>query len=81
MLTVSRGASVSGHTLSHEFYQVMVGSSGMSLHGWHQMAIWSIEHSCMSPAERGRAMTLFEQDWEVFCDWIVQEYKTSADSL
>ncbi|RCI16655.1 hypothetical protein L249_3296 [Ophiocordyceps polyrhachis-furcata BCC 54312] len=39
-------------TLSHDFYQVMVGKADMDLFGWKQLALWSIEHACLDGEER-----------------------------
>lgn len=68
-------------SLSFEFYQVMVGDTRMSVHGWKQLAQWSIQHSCLSEEERKRAMTIFERDWREFCEWIVATYGEYADGL
>ena len=61
-------------TLSHDFYQVMSGFDSMSLHGWRVLAEWSIEHSCMSPQEKDRALTEWNKKWGEFCRWIVDEF-------
>lgn len=53
----------------------------MSLHGWRQLAEWSIEHSCMTEIEKRVARSIFANDWEVFCDWVVKEYDEFAAKL
>lgn len=53
----------------------------MSVHGWKQLAWWSIQHSCLSEEEKQRAMAIFERDWRQFCDWVVAEYDKYANSL
>lgn len=68
-------------SLSYEFYQVMVGSPTMSLHSWRQLVEWSVEHSCLTKAEKEQAMEIFKVDWEAFCSWIVTEYGPTADTL
>ena len=50
MLIMSRSS------LSHDFYQVMIGSESMSLPGWKQLAKWSLDHSCMD-SEQMKAVT------------------------
>ncbi|KAJ4175428.1 hypothetical protein NW767_015787, partial [Fusarium falciforme] len=34
-------------SLSHDFYQVLVGKPDMSLSGCRQLILWSIEHACL----------------------------------
>ncbi|KAI1208116.1 Metallo-dependent hydrolase [Annulohypoxylon truncatum] len=50
-------------TLSHDFYEVMVGNQNMNLFGWRQLAKWSIDHSCLSPIERERILAEWERRW------------------
>lgn len=50
----------------------------MSIHGWKQLAEWSIEHSCLSRDQKVEAKTIFAQDWEIFCKWIVDTYSDFA---
>ncbi|KAI6855644.1 Metallo-dependent hydrolase [Hortaea werneckii] len=76
-----RGATQDSLSLSYEFYQVMVGDTRMSVHGWKQLAQWSIQHSCLSDANKKRAMEIFQRDWESFCDWVVATYGRYAESL
>jgi adenosine deaminase CECR1 len=61
-------------SLSHDFYQVMIGSESMSLLGWKQLAKWSVEHSCMAATERDIVTAEWSRRWEDFCQWIVDEY-------
>ncbi|KAI6911161.1 Metallo-dependent hydrolase [Hortaea werneckii] len=53
-----RGATKDSLSLSFEFYQVMVGDTRMSVHGWKQLAHWSIQHSCLSEDEGKRAINI-----------------------
>ena len=71
----------SSSSLSHEFYQVMVGDPRMTIHGWKQLAEWSIEHSCLSADEIKRAKDIHARAWEAFCQWIVSEYGDFAYNL
>lgn len=50
-------------TLSHDFYEVMVGNQNMNLYGWHQLALWSIDHACLSRVERERMLVEWERRW------------------
>ncbi|KAI1079879.1 Metallo-dependent hydrolase [Whalleya microplaca] len=50
-------------TLSHDFYEVMVGNKKMNLHGWRQLAKWSIDHSCMNEVERARVLCEWDRRW------------------
>lgn len=53
--------------MDDDFYQVMVGSQDMDLHGWRQLAEWSIEHASMeSERERQELKALWQQKWDVF---------------
>ncbi|PQE10715.1 hypothetical protein CJF32_00009812 [Rutstroemia sp. NJR-2017a WRK4] len=61
-------------SLSHDFYQTMIGSESMSLYGWKQLAIWSLEHSCMDDKERENVIAEWTRRWEDFCQWIVEDY-------
>jgi adenosine deaminase CECR1 len=59
----------------------MVGDPRMSIHGWKQMAEWSLEHSCLSAAEIKQAMEIHHREFDVFCQWVVDEFGVFADSL
>ena len=59
----------------------MVGDPRMTVHGWKQLAEWSIEHSCLTPEERERALEIFTRDWEVFCEWVVHQNGAYANGL
>jgi adenosine deaminase CECR1 len=61
-------------SLSHDFYQVMIGSESMSLLGWKQLAKWSLEHSCMDAQELESITAEWTLRWTEFCQWIVDEY-------
>jgi len=45
----------------------------MSLHGWKQLAEWSIEHSCLTSEQREQGLEILRREWEVFCSYIVDE--------
>jgi hypothetical protein len=69
------------NSVSHEFYQVMVGSPSMNLHGWRQLCEWSIQYSCLSNEEKQQAFKIFWREWETFCKWVVTEYGPHAETL
>lgn len=52
----------------------MIGSDSMTLQGWKQLAMWSLEHSCMDPEERAAVTAEWTKKWNKFCQWIVTEY-------
>lgn len=58
-------------TLSHDFYQVMVGKSDFTLHGWRQLIEWSLEHSCMSNDERKHTHQIWQNRWDKFLEAVV----------
>ncbi|KAF7907483.1 uncharacterized protein EAF01_005069 [Botrytis porri] len=61
-------------SLSHDFYQVMIGSESMSLHGWKQLAEWSLEYSCMNDEEKKNVTKEWTTRWRDYCQWIVDKY-------
>ncbi|GAB7356179.1 hypothetical protein MBLNU459_g6768t1 [Dothideomycetes sp. NU459] len=73
--------SILRSSLSHDFYQIMVGSPAMTLHGLRQLAEWSIEHACLSHAQKTKGFNIFAQDWNEFCVWVVKEYGVYAAGL
>jgi adenosine deaminase CECR1 len=62
------------NSMSHEFYQVMVGAPTMTLYSWKQLAHWSIEYSYLSPGEKERAYAILDKDWNEFCTGVVNDY-------
>lgn len=77
----SDNPSLFSNSLSHEFYQIMVGTPTMNLHGWRQLAEWSITYSCLTDEEKKEAMGNFSEEWESFCAWIITKYSDHASSL
>ncbi|KAB5542899.1 hypothetical protein GE09DRAFT_230722 [Coniochaeta sp. 2T2.1] len=61
-------------TLSHDFYQVFAGKADMTLYGWKQLALWSIEHSCLEDDKRKELLLKWNNLWVDFCHWIVREF-------
>ncbi|KAG6000418.1 hypothetical protein E4U21_005478 [Claviceps maximensis] len=62
-------------TLSHDFYQVMVGSAHMNLFGWKQLAMWSIEHACLDEADKADMLNEWQRLWDDFLEWTVSKYE------
>ena len=60
--------------MSHEFYQIMVGAPTMSLYSWKQLALWSIEYSCLTEEEKTKRYTIFKKSWKTFCENVVKRY-------
>jgi hypothetical protein len=75
MLQLLTLTAVTRSTLSHDFYQVMVGSKGMSLHGWRQLIEWSIEHSSLDKDELERFKVMWEPLWHSFIYWVNMEFE------
>ena len=61
-------------TLSHDFYQVMVGRADMTLYGWRQLIEWSLQHACMSATEYADVYEHWKAAWEEFLAWLVETY-------
>lgn len=76
-----RGATLDSYSLSYEFYQVMVGDTRMTIHGWKQLAEWSLEHSCLDGEQKQHALEIFARDFEAFCEWVVKVYGEYAVGL
>ncbi|AEO59357.1 hypothetical protein MYCTH_2119593 [Thermothelomyces thermophilus ATCC 42464] len=53
-------------TLAHEFYQIMAGKRNMTLIDFRQLAYWSLEFSCMTPAEKNAVIDDWEKMWSYF---------------
>lgn len=51
----------------------------MSLHGWKQLAEWSLDHSCLSAAEIERARAIHARDWEEFCVWVCDVFGSELE--
>jgi len=87
LLTISvceirgRALQTSTHSLSHEFYQVLVGDPRMGIHGWKQLALWSLEHACLEAGEIEHAKEIFGKQWETFCEWVVEKFGEFAGGL
>lgn len=52
----------------------MIGSESMSLHGWKQLAEWSLEYSCLDTEEKKDVTKEWTTRWRGYCQWIVDEY-------
>lgn len=46
----------------------------MGLFGWKQLALWSLEHACLSESEYNRVFGDWEQKWKEFVKWMIEEY-------
>jgi adenosine deaminase CECR1 len=60
-------------SLSHDFYQVMAGKTDMTLFGWKQLILWSLEHACMDEEMRNEIKQQWQKQWDAFVDWINAE--------
>ncbi|KAL1606384.1 hypothetical protein SLS60_003787 [Paraconiothyrium brasiliense] len=70
----SDNPSLFSNSMSHEFYQIMVGSPTISVHSWKQLALWSLEYSCLTETEKTTAEGFFKDAWTEFCDWVYDTY-------
>jgi len=66
-------------SLSHDFYQVMVGKADMDLFGWKQLVLWSLEHACLGDAERRRVLLAWEAQWDEYLRWLVDAHGDVLD--
>jgi adenosine deaminase CECR1 len=58
----------------------MVGKADMGLFGWKQLALWSLEHACLSPSEYSSISRDWEGKWKAFVQWVIEEYDDQAKS-
>ncbi|KAG9191241.1 adenosine deaminase CECR1 [Alternaria panax] len=70
----SDNPSLFNNSMSHEFYQIMVGAPTISLYSWKQLAIWSIKYSCLSKDEQEQGLEILKTSWRDFCQTIVNDY-------
>ncbi|KAF2851507.1 Metallo-dependent hydrolase [Plenodomus tracheiphilus IPT5] len=70
----SDNPSLFSNSMSHEFYQIMVGAPTMSLYSWKQLARWSIDYSCLSKKEKDEARVIHDKSWKQFCKGVVKNY-------
>jgi len=70
----SDNPSLFSNSMSHEFYQIMVGDPTMSLWSWKQLAKWSIEYSCLNTKEQERGQEILSRGWKEFCQTVVRDY-------
>ncbi|KAH7113860.1 hypothetical protein B0J11DRAFT_141912 [Dendryphion nanum] len=70
----SDNPSLFSNSMSHEFYQIMVGAPTISIHSWKQLALWSLEYSCLSEVQKQDAREKYLKTWEVFCQQVVTEF-------
>ncbi|KAF5879502.1 putative adenosine amp deaminase protein [Botrytis fragariae] len=69
--------SIAGHNLPvllANDVPLMIGSESMSLHGWKQLAEWSLEYSCMDDEEKKDVTKEWTTRWRDYCQWIVDKY-------
>ncbi|KAL2272405.1 hypothetical protein FJTKL_06743 [Diaporthe vaccinii] len=71
----SNNGTLLNSTLSHDFYQAMVGGPDMTLFGWKQLIEWSIEHACMSSAEQQDVRLMWKVRWERFLDAVIKDFR------
>lgn len=53
----------------------------MNIHGWKQLAEWSLEHACLTPQELDQAKVIFHKHWEDFCSQVVNNFGEYAKGL
>ncbi|CAK7242806.1 MAG: hypothetical protein STHCBS139747_004308 [Sporothrix thermara] len=61
-------------SLSHDFYQILVGKADMGLFGWRQLAEWSLEHSCLDEEDTKCARESWLKEWREYIFWLLKEY-------
>jgi adenosine deaminase CECR1 len=66
--------------MSHEFYQIMVGSPTISIHSWKQLALWSLEYSCLNEPQKEQGKRYFLDSWDEFCAQVVDDYSHLFDT-
>jgi adenosine deaminase CECR1 len=46
----------------------------MSLDSWKQLALWSIEYSCLNDEQKAKSKRILMKTWAEFCAKIVKDY-------
>ncbi len=59
------------HTFSHDFYSAFLAWE-LDLRELKQLAMSSLVHSAMSPAEKDRALEVWRKRWSEFVRWLNQ---------
>jgi adenosine deaminase CECR1 len=67
------------NSMSHEFYQIMVGAPTMSLYSWKQLARWSIDYSCLSAEQKTQGHVYLDDAWAEFCKAVIDKYEGLMD--
>lgn len=62
-------------TLSHDFYQVMIGKADMGLFGWKQLILWSLKHACLDKEEKRIILEKWRVLWTQFLLEVYDKYK------
>ncbi|KAH9877903.1 hypothetical protein J1614_003120 [Plenodomus biglobosus] len=70
----SDNPSLFSNSMSHEFYQIMVGAPTMSLYSWKQLSRWSIDYSCLSEKQKAEGHRYHADSWKQFCKDVVEKY-------
>lgn len=68
----------SSSTLSHDFYQVMIGKSDMTLYGWKQLIEWSLQHAVLGKDEYAAIYTEWAKRWEQFLDEVIKDFGSAS---
>jgi adenosine deaminase CECR1 len=58
----------------------MVGSPAISIHSWKQLALWSLEYSCLNPVQKKQGKEYFLKSWNEFCSEVIRDYQHLFDS-
>ncbi|CAK7268286.1 hypothetical protein SEPCBS57363_003018 [Sporothrix epigloea] len=62
-------------SLSHDFYQVLIGKADMGLFGWRQLAEWSLTHACFdSDAALAAARARWLEEWRDYVIWLLTTF-------
>lgn len=67
-------------SLSHDFYQTMIGSENMSLSGLKQLTQWSIDHSCLQQAEKRIVQAEFDRRWSAWIDAFIADPRNAQEA-
>ncbi|KAI1484843.1 hypothetical protein F5X96DRAFT_675234 [Biscogniauxia mediterranea] len=67
-------------TLSHDFFEVMVGHDEMNIYGWEQLARWSIEHASLEHDERERMLLEWHLRWKEFIKAVKDSHGSNGAS-
>jgi adenosine deaminase CECR1 len=69
-------------SLSHDFYQVLAGKTDMTLWGWKQLNLWSLDHAVLDKDEKKKLEEMWAERWGAFVTWLAEtDWEQPVDKI